>query len=158
MSLKWGAIKVPKHVLETVDLIAKSEGLARHKVVEKAIAIYKAELEKSKRNDTHLRYRSARFYHPRAFYHAFKLVLAYGDLRAMVRYRDRFSNEELMKTLASVEYCLYRLQKDTKIISPEEVEKLLDLIQRYIKTPQGRLLRDINDFIREIVYRSLGGM
>jgi len=155
MSEGWTSMKMPRKLYNEVKKIAEQEGLRPYQVVEKAVTMYIAQLEHTKATDSRLRYRDVKYYHPRSVYHAFKVLLAYADLRVMLRHQDKFAEEEIEKAMASFEYTLFRVTKDLKVLRREEIDMALKLIKEYRETKQGRILAQLNDLLREMFYRAV---
>jgi len=146
---KWASITVPVQVKEQVLKIAAEEGVAMHSIIEKALSIYKAIRN---RTVTVGRAPQGRL-HTRSVWYVFKLMLSYAEFRVIVKNKDKFTSEETEQAINSFEYTLYTLRERLKIITPEEYQRILALAREYMKTRSTKILRDLNDMIREIMFR-----
>jgi len=155
MSEGWTSLKLPRKLYNEIKRVAEKEDLKPYQIVEKALTMYIAQLEHTKATDVMLKYRSTRYYHPRSIYHCFKVLLAYADLRVMLKFPERFNDEEINNAVTRFEYTLFRVAKDLKVLRREEIDMALKLIKEYRETKQGRVLAQLNDLLREMFYRAV---
>jgi len=135
--LAWTSIKVPRVLANQIKSMARAEGIAPHKLIAKSVAAYKAH-EKG---------------FERRLWYAFKLMLVYGDFRALVKHD--LADDKILKSL---DYVLWQIQTRLKVINKDEKEAILKLAQEYATTRSNRTLYKLNDAIRDVIFKILAYM
>jgi len=149
----WGTIKVPKEILKRVDELAKRENVPRHVIISRALASYLS--AQSKVGGTiYLKGKK----HPRSFWYAWKFLLSYAEFRISIKYRKCIPHTVREKMLKFFEGNLWVLRERLKILSPDEAKEVFALAREYMQTQSNSTLYRLNDTIRDIFFRILGGV
>jgi len=148
----WGTIKVPKSLLEKVDKLAKVEKVPRHVIIAKAINLYLGH-EQNVGGTKYLKGKR----HSRGMWYAWKLMLSYAEFRVAIKYRKCFPHTVLEKMIRTFSDTLSQVMIRTKAITKEEAKQILALAKEWMTTQDNRTLYHLNDIIRDVFYRVLGG-
>ena len=149
----WGTVKVPKQLLEKIDKIAKQEGVPRHVIVSRALASLLSSQEKVG-GTIYLKGRK----HPRNYWYAWKFLLSYAEFRVSIKYRKCIPHTVRTKMLKFFEGNLWQLRERLKLLTPEEAKEVFKLAKEYMETQSNSTLYRLNDTIRDIFFRILGGV
>lgn len=149
----WGTIKVPKEILKRVDELARRENVPRHVIISRALASLLSSQEKVG-GTVYLKGKK----HPRNFWYAWKFLLSYAEFRVAIRYRKCFPHTVLEKMLKFFEGNLWILRERLKILTPDEAKQIFSLARDYMKTRSNSTLYKLNDEVRDVFFRILGGV
>ncbi|RLJ03198.1 MAG: hypothetical protein DRP11_01395 [Candidatus Aenigmatarchaeota archaeon] len=147
---EWGAIKVPKRLLQVIDNLKHLEGVPRHVIVAKAIQLYMAQLE-----DVGGRGHCKGRKHPRKIWYAWKFMLSYAEFRVAVKYKRYLPKKVREELLKYLEYNLFVLRDRIKVITPQEAKELYLMLREYAENPSNELLYKLNDMVRDVWMRIL---
>jgi len=160
----WTTVKIPRSLHVTIKEMAKEEGIAYHKLLSKALAIYRAQKEsvRKRQSSEEIRVRGNTF--PRGFYYATKIFLAYGDFRAYLKILEQFSEllekdkDLYIKAISGLNHVLDQVVRRTKVITVKEKNDIMKIAWGIVEKSQkkynyGEDLKNLNDKIREVAFR-----
>lgn len=151
--IDWGSIAVPKPLLSRIDRIAKKEGVPRHVIVARALSAYTSS-QKKIGGTTYLKGQR----HPRNYWYAWKFLLSYAEFRVSIKYRKCIPHTVRNKMLKYFEGNLWQLRERLKLLTPEEAKEVFKLAKDYMESQSNSILYRLNDTIRDIFFRILGGI
>jgi len=84
-------------------------------------------------------------------------MLSYAELRVASRYRKCFPPSVLNKLFKMWFETVHQVRERTKAITKEECDEIISLTKEYIKTQSNSVLYQLNDIVRDVFYRVIGG-